>query len=156
MREGVKKCLFLSTLRVWKLSTQGGGQKWQNSVHVVVECPPVERTILHLIQYPSLLPLNPWKVFFSADLNNCNTGNRHHCYKSRTKCLSLFSLHYVAKSYRKSPLFQFLWFLKIIFYQLLVYPEWMNWILEKRWLWNETIQCKSINMLGYILILLRL
>ena len=115
-RSGYKKCPRRG----------GGGQKWQNSVHVIVECPPVERTILHLIQYPSLLPLNPWKVFFSADLNNCNTGNRHHCYKSRTKCLSLFSLHYVAKSYRKSPLFQFLWFLKIIFYQLLVYPAWMN------------------------------
>ena len=39
--EGVKKCLFLSTLRVKKLSTQGRGgvKQWQNSVHVVVECP---------------------------------------------------------------------------------------------------------------------
>ena len=38
--EGVKKCMFLSTLRVEKLSTQegrGGAKKWQNSVHVVVE-----------------------------------------------------------------------------------------------------------------------
>ena len=41
-KEGVKKCMFLSTLRVEKLSTQegrGGVKKWQNSVHVVVECP---------------------------------------------------------------------------------------------------------------------
>ena len=35
---GVKKCLFSSTLRVSKLSTQGV-KKWQNSVHVVVEWP---------------------------------------------------------------------------------------------------------------------
>ena len=37
--EGLKKCLFLSTLRVNKLSTQGGGgvKYWKNSVHVVVE-----------------------------------------------------------------------------------------------------------------------
>ena len=42
MRGGVKKCRFLSTLRVLKLSTHGGVggvKKWQNSVHVVVECP---------------------------------------------------------------------------------------------------------------------
>ena len=31
--------MFLSTLRVLKLSTQRGVKKWQNSVHVVVECP---------------------------------------------------------------------------------------------------------------------
>ena len=42
--EGVKKCLFLSMLSVKKLSTQGGGvNKWQNSVHVVVECPLIEK-----------------------------------------------------------------------------------------------------------------
>ena len=36
--EGVKKCLFLSVLKVLKLSTQGGGGKrWLNSVHKVVE-----------------------------------------------------------------------------------------------------------------------
>ena len=38
--EGVKKCLFLSTLRVLKTVHAGGGEvkKWQNFVHVVVEC----------------------------------------------------------------------------------------------------------------------
>ena len=36
--EGVKKILFLFTLMISKQSTQGGGvQKWQNSVHVIVE-----------------------------------------------------------------------------------------------------------------------
>ena len=43
--EGVKKCLFFSTLMIKKLSMQGGGggvKKYQNSVHVVVECPLAE------------------------------------------------------------------------------------------------------------------
>ena len=42
----VKKCLFLSTLREKTVdaSTQEGWvKKWQNSVHVVVECPPIRR-----------------------------------------------------------------------------------------------------------------
>ena len=38
-REGIKKCRFFVHAQGIKTVHAGGVKKWQNSVHVVVECP---------------------------------------------------------------------------------------------------------------------
>ncbi len=56
MREGAKECLFLSTVHAQGIKTvheEGGVKQWQNSVHVVVECPP------RIQGKCSRVPLNP-------------------------------------------------------------------------------------------------
>ena len=44
MGEGQKMYVFVHTQGIKSVHTKrGGGQKWQNSVHVVVECPHIKK-----------------------------------------------------------------------------------------------------------------
>ena len=60
-----KKCLFLSTFRVKNVHVEiGGGQKGQNCVHVVIEC-PLDEWIAKICKkkFHDVFFLNPLELF---------------------------------------------------------------------------------------------